>query len=1220
MNNTNEDIQIYGKLVNVSTEGIVTDAASVWSDRHNKNVEGVIGEVDSKVSDIDSSITKLNTRTDQITETLKNIAATGGASVASAVTYDNATSDLISVNVQGAIDELHGAKIDKTSILQESGTADDKVMSQKTVSAELAKKFNLENIVQESGTAEDKVMSQKAVSTLINNIEAKKVVYNNEVSLLEARNVQEAIDEVGSKVSDLSSNIGIALNKTFTTRTQEIVLSKLGLNIGDKIQVHFKSDTEVAYFQFFTNNINHETSSNAVTLRNIKEATFEYEILDDFGYSLTMNVAKATSYCYNVQIVHDGNNIAKRLSDTESVAFKGNENVGILLNKIFNSRRQSIPLSDLNIKVGDTIKVRFKNDVALSYLQFYSTNEKLESSSNAVTLRDTSFGSFDYTILEGYDKYIIINAPESSSYNYSIIITRSEPNNLSNRITNTEIITDKLGKSTGELEKELKLIKNESERKYIVDINGNGDFTSLTECFRTLADDNHNKTIEIKAGVYDIFNELGGKSYIDSITLPKNWRDVQPIVPNNTKLIGIGNVVLEFLPSSDDIKSSDYAFLFSPLNLSGNCSLQNLTIKCKNCRYGIHDETSSIELYNDAVQSFQDIKVVKLDNDAGISTPSMAFGAGIGARSKWNFNNCSFKTNSNYAFTVHTNNAKEKDSAIITISDCVFEAITSSNNKKNGIGFISNAIENSQSKQNYVYINNCYIGGNVSLVNNGVQNVNQQFDVTIKFGQNLGTYVEKGFAENNYPIKIIKGEDKIYRLASNDTINSVLKEFYAVGESVDADFSDITEVRLLKCFTDTVNYYNGFQFKNSNGIKYNVTKVYSSEEEARKDLNGSIMKIASGGIYFYFIANWEYAPSGANNFETSIYDKVLLIDMNPSIKASLISAVQTKEISKKANSTDVDSQIKLIKETILDCQRYNRSPLYDKVIATCGDSITEGNSASIIDSSDYIHPLNGPEKKTWGYYLAKDTGCKWRNYGIGGTTLGDCTGHGGFSWTDPFSKKNGRYTKLDDNLDYIVIWFGINDQDTGTPFSIESWYKTTYSETIYFTDKESLFGTSYKDGTYNTKEQYDSAMQQNISVEGKQITGIEYWRYVYAGNETDKTNETFFGAYNVILPYLIAKYPLAKIALVATHRTNKYLRDVTKKAASKYGLPCLDIIDEKKQMWYSYEENDTMINIDNNDMLLSKFRQSKFTADNIHPNDAGYLFLSTIIRSFLESI
>ena len=146
MNNTNEDIQIYGKLVNVSTEGIVADATSVWSDRYNKNVEGVIGEVDSKISNLDKSVTKLNTRTDQITDTLKNIAATGGASVASAVTYDNATSNLVSVNVQGAIDELHGAKIDKTSILQESGTAEDKVMSQKAVSVELTKKADVDDV------------------------------------------------------------------------------------------------------------------------------------------------------------------------------------------------------------------------------------------------------------------------------------------------------------------------------------------------------------------------------------------------------------------------------------------------------------------------------------------------------------------------------------------------------------------------------------------------------------------------------------------------------------------------------------------------------------------------------------------------------------------------------------------------------------------------------------------------------------------------------------------------------------------------------------------------------------------------------------------------------------------------------------------------------------------------------------------------------------------
>ena len=89
---------------------------------------------DTKNASLDENMKKLNTRDDQITETLKNISATGGASVASAVTYDNTTSQLTSANIQGAVDELQGAKIDKTSILQESGEAEDKVMSQKAVS------------------------------------------------------------------------------------------------------------------------------------------------------------------------------------------------------------------------------------------------------------------------------------------------------------------------------------------------------------------------------------------------------------------------------------------------------------------------------------------------------------------------------------------------------------------------------------------------------------------------------------------------------------------------------------------------------------------------------------------------------------------------------------------------------------------------------------------------------------------------------------------------------------------------------------------------------------------------------------------------------------------------------------------------------------------------------------------------------------------------------
>ena len=60
MNNTNEDIQIYGKLVNISTEGIVADTTSIWSDMYQRNVEEVISAQDAKNAFFDENLAKLN--------------------------------------------------------------------------------------------------------------------------------------------------------------------------------------------------------------------------------------------------------------------------------------------------------------------------------------------------------------------------------------------------------------------------------------------------------------------------------------------------------------------------------------------------------------------------------------------------------------------------------------------------------------------------------------------------------------------------------------------------------------------------------------------------------------------------------------------------------------------------------------------------------------------------------------------------------------------------------------------------------------------------------------------------------------------------------------------------------------------------------------------------------------------------------------------------------
>ena len=97
-------------------------------------LEGDTQTVEEEIQHINSRHNTLNTKHESLSRTVQGIAATGGASTANNVTYNNNSSGLNAENVQDAIDELQNSKIDKTSILQEFGEADDKVISQKTIS------------------------------------------------------------------------------------------------------------------------------------------------------------------------------------------------------------------------------------------------------------------------------------------------------------------------------------------------------------------------------------------------------------------------------------------------------------------------------------------------------------------------------------------------------------------------------------------------------------------------------------------------------------------------------------------------------------------------------------------------------------------------------------------------------------------------------------------------------------------------------------------------------------------------------------------------------------------------------------------------------------------------------------------------------------------------------------------------------------------------------
>lgn len=100
-------------------------------------IDAADANLQNQITGNDNDIATLNTKHESLSKTVQGIAATGGASTATNVTYNNDSSGLNAENAQDAIDELENKKFDKASIVQESGEAEDKVISQKVVTSKL---------------------------------------------------------------------------------------------------------------------------------------------------------------------------------------------------------------------------------------------------------------------------------------------------------------------------------------------------------------------------------------------------------------------------------------------------------------------------------------------------------------------------------------------------------------------------------------------------------------------------------------------------------------------------------------------------------------------------------------------------------------------------------------------------------------------------------------------------------------------------------------------------------------------------------------------------------------------------------------------------------------------------------------------------------------------------------------------------------------------------
>lgn len=236
--------------------------------------------------------------------------------------------------------------------------------------------------------------------------------------------------------------------------------------------------------------------------------------------------------------------------------------------------------------------------------------------------------------------------------------------------------------------------------------------------------------------------------------------------------------------------------------------------------------------------------------------------------------------------------------------------------------------------------------------------------------------------------------------------------------------------------------------------------------------------------------------------------------------------------------------------------------MFGKIFCAVGDSITYGDdmdAEGFVDDpnitffqwhGDYHSQADGTWdaqstniRKTWNYLIAKRHGMTLYNGGVNGSTMEGLDDKYGFSLA------NGRYTKLPDNIDYLVIWFGWNDAAYGTL------------------------------GTIN-----------------------------------DNTNESFYGGYNVVLPYLINKYPYTKIGIIVPYGTDANHREAVRLLGNKWGVAVWDNYQGGTPLYYGKEDS---VGVESSIVTSNR---TKFQAAGAHPNHYGHEALSTMIEQWMLSL
>lgn len=302
------------------------------------------------------------------------------------------------------------------------------------------------------------------------------------------------------------------------------------------------------------------------------------------------------------------------------------------------------------------------------------------------------------------------------------------------------------------------------------------EYTSVTACLRAVPfGTDEEKIVYIDGGVYDIFQE-----YVDgNVPVPPtptqdpsfnpstNYVNYNIWVQKNTHIIGLGNVIFKFMPTPEQLNyNENWSKTTSPLNVREGCTIENIEIWAKNCRYCIHDDYNYVKATDDSIKKYINVTCRRFFRTEGTNYGwREVIGIGAGKRQRIEFHNCKFISEYSDATNFYLHNRNEtyidsENTAPLTEYECSRYILENCLIYQPGsyVGVLKLANEATTNIQHiYFDMLSTFVSGGLlscDMANNNTGNNANVFDITQVMCNAITNTVRD--ANNRYPVKVYR--------------------------------------------------------------------------------------------------------------------------------------------------------------------------------------------------------------------------------------------------------------------------------------------------------------------------------------------------------------------------------------------------------------------------------------------------------------------------------